>query len=254
MTLVVFTDLDGTLLDHATYAYGAAEPALQRLKERGIPLVLASSKTASEIATLHAALDLGDTPAIVENGAGLYRPGSIEAASTDYVRIRTALAGTPHAEGFRGFGDMSDAEVAQITGLSEAAARQARMRSFSEPGLWSGSAAERDAFLESLAAQGIFAKQGGRFLTLSFGQTKADRLHDVAHALNATETIALGDAPNDIEMLQAADRGVIVRNDHGAGIETLPGERAGRVIRTDLPGPEGWNAAILHLIDEVAGV
>ena len=73
---VVFTDLDGTLLDHDSYAWTAAAPALDALKQAGVPLVLASSKTAAEIAALHAELGLGRTPAIVKKGAGLWRPGA----------------------------------------------------------------------------------------------------------------------------------------------------------------------------------
>ena len=47
---VVFSDLDGTLLDHSTYSWKAAAPALAALRDRGIPLILASSKTSAEIA------------------------------------------------------------------------------------------------------------------------------------------------------------------------------------------------------------
>jgi mannosyl-3-phosphoglycerate phosphatase len=74
--LIVFSDLDGTLLDHATYSWQAAVPALEALKERGIPLILASSKTSAEIAELRAETGFADCPAIVENGAGLLEPAA----------------------------------------------------------------------------------------------------------------------------------------------------------------------------------
>jgi phosphoglycolate phosphatase-like HAD superfamily hydrolase len=35
---IVFSDLDGTLLDHETYLFDAAQPALNALKARDIPL------------------------------------------------------------------------------------------------------------------------------------------------------------------------------------------------------------------------
>lgn len=72
---LVFTDLDGTLLDHETYSFAPAAEALAALKARGVPLVLASSKTAAEIAELHRALGLGDTPAIVEKRRGALAAG-----------------------------------------------------------------------------------------------------------------------------------------------------------------------------------
>ena len=66
--LIVFTDLDGTLLDHETYSLEPARPALDRLASEGIPLILASSKTAAEIDRLRAEIGCADFPAIVENG------------------------------------------------------------------------------------------------------------------------------------------------------------------------------------------
>ena len=69
--VIVFTDLDGTLLDHESYGYAPALPLLSRLRAAGIPLILASSKTAAEIAPLRADLGFADCPAIVENGAGI---------------------------------------------------------------------------------------------------------------------------------------------------------------------------------------
>ena len=47
---IFFSDLDGTLLDHENYDWSAAKPALSELKRQGLPLILASSKTAAEIA------------------------------------------------------------------------------------------------------------------------------------------------------------------------------------------------------------
>lgn len=245
------SDLDGTLLDHESYSWDAARPALALLKSRGIPLILATSKTAAEVAELHAALDLSDLPAIVENGAGLYRPGQSGYEDKSYARIRAALDALP-AElraPYRGFGDMDAAEVARITGLPPERAALARQRMHSEPGLWSGDDDGKAAFLRALKAQGVHARDGGRFLTLSLGRTKADGLAALRDEFRPEVVIALGDAPNDIDLLQAADIGVIVRNDHGPGIGPLPGEAEGTIRRTEQAGPEGWNAAVLEIVD-----
>ncbi|MFW2587986.1 HAD-IIB family hydrolase [Sagittula sp. SSi028] len=253
MRLIVFSDLDGTLLDHASYSWQAAEPALAQLAKREIPLVLATSKTAAEVERLHSALALGDTPAIVENGAGVYRPGQPLQAEGDMATIRAALARTPQdlRAHFLGFGDVDAEGVAAMTGLPLDSAAMAKQRMFSEPGQWSGTDAQRLAFVQNLAAQGVSARYGGRFLTLSLGRTKADAMREVCRELGGTVTIALGDAPNDTEMLQEADHGVIVRNDHGVGLPTLDGEATGRIRRTDAIGPAGWNEAILALLNEL---
>ena len=46
--LVIFTDLDGCLLDRETYSFEPAQAALRLIREKKIPLVLVSSKTRVE--------------------------------------------------------------------------------------------------------------------------------------------------------------------------------------------------------------
>lgn len=251
LKLIVFTDLDGTLLDHGDYSFAAARPALAALAKRAIPVIPATSKTAAEIGPIREALGLQRWPAIVENGAAIVRPGDAASENAlDYERLRATLDALPDEvrRGFRGFGDMTIAEIAGITGLGHDEAALARQRVFSEPGLFAGGAKEEARFVALLAKNGVTARRGGRFLTLSFGGTKADRTSELAEAFGPALTLALGDAPNDVEMLEAADLGVIIRNDHGPELPELPGERAGRITRSALPGPAGWNRAVLDLL------
>ena len=131
------------------------------LLEREVPVVLASSKTGAEIAGWQARMGLGRWPAIVENGAALLEGA---ADDTGYRAIRAALDALPARlrTRFRGFGDMSAAEVADVTGLPPDEAARAKQRAHSEPGLWSGTGAEAKAFLAALAPAGISARRGGR--------------------------------------------------------------------------------------------
>lgn len=251
LPLLVFSDLDGTLLCHDTYSWDAARPALTALAGIGAGVVLASSKTAAEIAPIREAMGLQDWPALVENGAGVLAAGKpARSEATEYSNIRAVLRkiDSDLRSTFRGFGDMTVAQVVEVTGLSKPDAALAKTRSFTEPGLWSGTETGKEAFLNALSQYRVFAREGGRFLTLSFGQTKADRMADIIAALEPRHTMALGDAPNDVEMLQAADFGVIVGNPHRAPLPSLTNEQTGQIIRTTLPGPEGWNAAVLELI------
>lgn len=71
--IIIFTDLDGTLLDRQTYSWDAARPALGLIKERSIPLALCSSKTRAEIEVIRKELDNPD-PFICENGGGNLYP------------------------------------------------------------------------------------------------------------------------------------------------------------------------------------
>lgn len=247
MNLLIFSDLDGTLLDHASYDFAPARPMLAWLAAQNVPVVLASSKTGAEIAGWQARMGLGRWPAIVENGAAL-----LEGAPDDagYRAIRAALTTLPAPlrARFRGFGDMSVAEVAEVTGLPPDEAALAKQRAHSEPGLWSGTEAEAEAFLAALAPHGLSARRGGRFLTLSQGGTKAGRMAELVARFRPELTIALGDAPNDTEMIAAADRGVIVRNDAGTPLPRLAGEDSGRILRTTRSGPEGWVEGLTRIL------
>ena len=249
--LTVFSDLDGTLLDHDTYSWEAAKPAIERLAACEIPLVLASSKTAAEMSVMQSEMGISHWPAIVENGAGVTdgKSGDLDRSEYDTILKRlTAVPAVLRAK-FRGFGQMSDQEVADITGLSLEKASKARFRAFSEPGLWRGTDEELNAFGEALAEQGISMRRGGRFLTLSFGRTKADGMRDIVEKLGATMTLALGDAPNDAEMLDTADFGVIIRNDHAPEMPALRGLQTGKITKTTKSGPEGWNQAVLEFVE-----
>jgi mannosyl-3-phosphoglycerate phosphatase len=126
----------------------------------------------------------------------------------------------------------------------------AKQRAFSEPGEWHGTAAQKEKFLEHLAGLGITAQQGGRFLTLSFGRNKSDQMRRIIETYVPVHTIALGDAPNDIQMLEYADYGVVIANPHGAPLPLLKGEAEGRIIRTKAAGPTGWNTAVLDFIEQ----
>ena len=151
--LLVFTDLDGCLLDHFTYDYELARPALDQLKQSKVPLILSSSKTLAELAELSAELKLR-TPFIVENGAGVVIPdGYFSTAVSGLVyhqgwwlkafgpalsEILTTLHKIREENGFRfsGFSDMSSPEVADLTGLSLPRAEMAKQRLFTEPVMW----------------------------------------------------------------------------------------------------------------------
>ncbi|MDA9207840.1 HAD hydrolase family protein [Octadecabacter sp.] len=249
--LMVFTDLDGTLIDHHTYDYSPAAPALAALGRLSAGLVLSSSKTAPEIMSLRQKIGLDAWPAIVENGAGVLQPYAVKCDDAgQYEVLRKALGSVPtelRAQ-FCGFGDVSAEQVMQMTGLSREAAALAQQRSFSEPGIWSGLSAQKQAFLDALSAQGVTAQQGGRFLTLSLGNNKVDQMRAIIDTYQPRHTIALGDAPNDIAMLEYADIGIVVANPARASLPPLKTENAGRIFRTTEPGPTGWNLAVLDAI------
>jgi mannosyl-3-phosphoglycerate phosphatase len=269
--LVVFTDLDGTLLDHQTYAHEPAWPALKALRERGVPLVLCSSKCFEELLELQQALELGE-PLIAENGGEVYLPAGHSLArlaagsgwriegpgwlcqdlALPVAEVRRRLAPLRSRFGLRGFGDLDDAEVAALTGLNPRQAALARRRRHDEPLVLADPSADAGAFVRAAAEAGLEVAQGGRFWHAFSGGGKGRAVTLLAGLFRRLDpgliTVALGDAPNDLSMLAVVDRPVLVaRPDGGHAPLDLPG-----LIRAPLPGPAGFNQAVLALLEELA--
>ena len=81
--VVVFSDLDGTLLQKGNYSFREAEPALQYLRSEGIPLVLCTSKTFAEVVWYRVRFG-NEHPFVVETGGAIYIPKRYFPFSFDY--------------------------------------------------------------------------------------------------------------------------------------------------------------------------
>ncbi|MCL7943992.1 HAD-IIB family hydrolase [Marinobacter sp. ATCH36] len=259
--LIVFSDLDGTLLDHYNYDWSAARPALERLAAGGIPVVLNSSKTAGEVRVVRD--DMGNaSPFIVENGAAVIIPANCFGPGPEHVETFgacreeiLAVLAQLRDEGFqfRSFSDMSAAELARHSGLSESAAELAKDRVGTEPLLWEGDEASLDDFRQKLAAQNCRLVQGGRFLHAMGIFDKADGVrfllgkYEGQYAAEKIIAIALGDSPNDQYMLKEADIAVIIKGVQSDRV-SLPSQS--RAIRSIKEGPAGWNECVLNLLIE----
>jgi mannosyl-3-phosphoglycerate phosphatase len=267
---IIFSDLDGTLLDHEDYRFDAAAPALAAVRAADIPLILTTSKTLAEIAEINQALE-NPRPAIVENGGALcfplahaspFLPPDHEvidgyavvrlAAPYGVVRDFIQRQRSAHRWQLRGFGDMTASEVAELTGLDLAAAARARQRLCAEPFLWLDDRARYERLRDEASAARLRITRGGRFHHLMGQTSKAEGMRRM-RALLAADTaqaplvIALGDSENDTEMLQNADIAVVIRRPDGTHL-AVQGIR--QTLFTEQPGPAGWNAAVLQILHE----
>lgn len=263
--IVLFTDLDGTLIDTQGYSFEKALPALALLREKNIPLVLCSSKTRAEIELYRRRLENED-PFVSENGGGIFIPVGyfgrdivFESQKTGgydmmlvgarYEALRAAL-GELRASGFdvTGFGDMSEAEVSAITGLNEEEARLCKERAFDEPFVFHGTKEEKAALIGAITELG-FRHTEGRYQHIMGASDKgvAVRILMGLYQKRYGEivTVALGDGMNDLEMLREVDYPIIVQKDDGTYEERI---EIANLKHAEGRGPEGWRLAVERLI------
>ncbi|MFG6075441.1 mannosyl-3-phosphoglycerate phosphatase-related protein [Erwinia sp. OPT-41] len=256
--LMIVTDLDGSLLDHHTYSWEAAEAWLARLKAADIPIVICSSKTAAEIEPLQRALDIVGAPFIAENGAIVkwqqQTPAAADRPSAkDYAAICKTLRQLREQDGFKftGFADVTEKEVADWTGLTPRDAALAKTREGSESLIWRDTSEQFTAFQQALAAQQLELVQGGRFWhVMNQGRGKGAALdwlltHYPPPGSGRWITIGLGDGPNDAPMLEKVDYAVVTKGYSKTGV-TL--KRQQHVFYSAGFGPEGWSEGLTHYI------
>ena len=247
---VVFTDLDGTLLDFHTYLPSPAAIALLReLEEMWIQVIPVSSKTSAEIWPLMAELGLAG-PAVAEGGPVIVLEDGSESVTgpcrEDLVAVLHQLQ--DRGWGVRGMSEMSVEEVMEMTGLGETAARRAMTRSASEPFVLRDepSPASTASVEDAIAELGASLARGGRFRHLiGRGVDKGAGVRAVLAmipTIDRVKTAAIGDAWNDLPMLEEAGLGFLLGN--AVKPEAVPPG----VTRLERTGPQGFIDAVGRIL------
>ncbi len=261
---LVFSDLDGSLLDHHSYSFDEARPALAALERLAIPLILVSSKTRAEIRDIRIAL--GNAQAyIVENGAAVIlpresfeqQPPGTRADGEDWIyetvpgrehwlKILESVA--PDYPGqFLSFHQAGDDGVQELTELDPQAASAANTRDYSEPVAWLGDDRGKTAFASALRAAGASVQQGGRFLSVSGDCDKGRALSWLREQYRLkghhaqVHDLAIGDSANDCAMLEAAATALLIKSP----VHDFPAlQRTSGVMYSRAEGPAGWSEGV----------
>lgn len=260
MRWLVFTDLDGTLLDHDTYSYDAAQPALQLIKEKKIPLVVCTSKTRAEIEDFRAAIGNAD-PFISENGGAIFVPKGYFDFGFDYSRETDNYLVVELGTGYEqllqtldsirksginilGFNDMTDEELAADTGLSLSKARLAKKREYDEAFKLINPALE-EKVKQAIVGSGLNCTKGGRYWHIMGNNDKGRAVQLLTgfyrKAYSELLTIGLGDSQNDFSMLDNVDTPYIMKRKDGS-------YAIDRYNKSPGIGPAGWNRTITGLL------
>ncbi len=257
MRQVLFTDLDGTMLDLYDYTYDAALPALDAVKRKGIPVVFCTAKTQAENEYYRAEMGLKD-PFIVENGGAIFVPDDyfsfeFECKKRDnycvvelgalYGALRKALTEIREETGFTitGFGDMTAEEVAKDANLSVEQAKRAKAKHYNESFIFDEPKEKETILFDMINAKGFSHTYGGRYYGIHGKNADKGKAVKILTKLftqeyGAVKTIGIGDSMNDIPLLKAVDQPAAVRNKKGGWIDiSLP-----NLYKAKGEGPRGW--------------
>ena len=262
---IIFSDLDGTLLDHHTYQYSEALTALEFVKQNDIPLILTSSKTKTEMKEYQKLMGIEGFPFIVENGSAIYTSKSyfnldpVEKETNydcyhlgkTYPEIVKFLESTSAKYNYNilGFHNTNKYEIIQRTQLSAEAVDLAMQREYSVPVFYDEKS--KEILTQEIKSKNLQILYGGRFMHVLGNTDKGKALNFVKHGFmqksksNNYKTIAIGDTLNDEAMLIEADIKILVKRfndeyDQRVQIDNL--------IYSPYIGPKGWNHTILKIL------
>ena len=251
----IVTDVDGTLMDHS-YDLTPAKETIIRLKELKIPVILCTSKTASEVKVIQEDLGLND-PYIVENGGAIYSDYDIEGRweiilGERYQNLENILKKLSNDVNFqlRPLNDLSDYEANSLTGLSGDSLNLMRDRHWSMPFL-----NPPDDLVDDLKQfchkYEVVIFRGNRMShLLSKNSSKGKAIKKLKEFSNNTNVkiIGLGDSPNDLPLLKEADHRVVISGINGPNKKLLDDLNDLDYVVSEEPHGYGWQKEVNKIL------
>ncbi len=247
--VVIFTDLDGSLLHRDTFKFDTIKNYISSLVDRGIIIIPNSSKTEKEIENFNEELEV-DLPYISENGSSIHGlnlinhnfPNKIilSREKEELQKIFNEKIPEQLKDKCIQISKMNKKEQEKIFGQKDSKLKDALDRKYTLPFLFRGDKNEKNKLLKILNSNSLTLQEGGRVLNLCDNINKVKSMNRVIKILKKTEdkikTIAVGDNYNDLDMLKNCDIPCLVFNDKFK----LDQINIDNLIFSNEASPEGW--------------
>ncbi|MDX2270666.1 MAG: hypothetical protein NW237_01780 [Cyanobacteriota bacterium] len=280
---VVVTGLDGSLLDSQTNSYGAARQGLAALERRSIPLILFSYRTRRQLEEVRQQLHL-EHPFLSEDGQGIYLPEDyfpLSILSSTWVHqppYYTQSLGLPYAQlrqivqeirqqlqaDLVGFGDWKTGELALAMGITPDQAERMQAREWSEIFSYGGDPERLETALHDQADRWgcrlhlRTLLQARQYYLTGWPAQSAEPSEMQPRAVSllldsyrrhagSVMSLAIGSEPADAAFLRVASYPVVLPS---AQSDMLWSEAGANWHLAELPGPAGWNDAVLTWLEE----
>ena len=259
--IVIFTDLDGSLLHRDTFKFDPIKDYITSIVDRGIIIIPNSSKTEDEITEFNNEADF-QFPFVSENGSIIHNLNLLNHEFPDKImlarnthEIQNIFDKNIHQDlksKCKVISSLTVSEQTQIFGLPENKLKQVFKRSCTIPIIFEGNNEEKLSLKNLLLKIGLDYMEGGRVLNLGDRINKADALKKIIQMLETKfkckpKTIAVGDNHNDLEMLENSDIPCLVKNDKflkkNLQIKNL--------IISKQAAPEGWVEIVKLALEKI---
>ncbi len=247
--ILIFTDLDGSLLHRDTFKFEEIKDYIKELISKGILIIPNTSKTEKEILAFNN--EIGSAlPFICENGAaikGLELLNSnlpkeliLSREKDNLIKIFEMSVPINLQTKCKWLSEMDIKNQSLIFGLNDEKLKMALDRKYTIPFIFDGIKSEKNELFKIVKKKGLALQEGGRVINLTDKVNKAKALQVFVRFFKKNnknvKTIAVGDNYNDLDMLKVSDYPCLVFNDKFT-LDQIP---INDLISTNKPSPEGW--------------
>ncbi len=256
--ILIFTDLDGSLLNHNNFEFREIKDFILNCIRNGIKIIPNTSKTKSEIQVF---LDqLGQNlPFVVENGAAIHNLDLVHRkfkfkenslvfsrSINEILELFEKSIPIEFQKRCLFLKDMSSIEQMKILGLNKKYLPFALNREYSMPLVFDGSKELVNKFTVLLSKIGMKLHEGGRIYNIcddcSKGKAMTILIEKLKNDFNfQSYTIVIGDSPNDISMLNVSDQPCIIPLPNKNNLCHFKDQN---IIRATQSAPQGWEEVV----------
>ena len=256
-SLWVVSDVDGTLMDHS-YDLTPAKETIKKLQKLSIPVILCTSKTASEVQVIRKELNLQD-PYIVENGAAIYGESLtkvdgeiILGKKYEFLEEILNLISKEIDYKLIPLNRLTDQEATQLTGLKGNSLNLMRDRHWSMPFLNPPSCFEEKIKIccKKFKVDTFKGNRMSHLLSINSNKGKAINALKKYSNIQNIQIIGLGDSPNDLPLLLNSDIRIVIPGINGPNLNLLDQLNDLEFTLASEPNGYGWKNEINKLINK----
>ena len=259
--IIIFTDIDGSLLNRDTFRFDEIEDYFRKLVSKGIKIIPNSSKTEAELLDFNKEYNL-NLSFIAENGSSIHGLNLIHSKlpervslsrTTDQIyQIFNKNIPSHLKDNISFILKLHFKEQQEIFGLPLDKIGLALKRKYSLPIQFNGNEIRKNEFVKIMNNAGLTVQTGGRIMNICDNVNKSKAMIKTLELIkNEVDdeiiTIGVGDNQNDVDMLRQSNYACLVKNDNfDSSLINIV-----NLIKSSEPSPLGWADVIKTAIQKI---